>query len=173
MRRFVLTLVAATILLALPTQTQAQLQAGPYVAFHDDQDLGFGAFIGVPFSSVDEDLFFTSDLGIFFPDDGGSRHDRDYLELNADLLYRIPAPDLEFTPWVKGGLNLARCSYSLDSEGPGRDSHTDTELGLNIGGGVTFGSGSTRPFVGVKFELGGGEGGVLYGGVTFRVGEGS
>lgn len=174
MYRIFLALAAAFALVALPAQGRAQIQAGPYVAFHDDMDLGIGAFVGAPFTSMDENLSFVADLGIYFPDDEGSSRDRDYWEINGNMLYSFPLPDQEFTPWALGGVNIGRYSTSRDDppDGPGGSSHSETDIGLNLGGGVTFGSGSTRPFVGVKFELGGGDGGVLFGGVSFLVGEG-
>jgi hypothetical protein len=85
-------------------------------------------------------------------------------------MFRFPLEDPRFTPWVMGGLNIARWTIVDEGEGVRDLSTSDTDIGLNLGGGVTFGTGATRPFAGVKFELDGGDGAVLFGGVSFVVG---
>ena len=172
MRRIMLALATVTVLVALPSQASAQYQVGPYLAFHDDADLGIGAFVGIPMPAIHEDLSFVGDFGFFFPGNGDHEGaDHDYWEANADALFRFPIPDLSFTPWAIAGLNIAHFSgYHRHGESPLDDSYSDTEIGLNLGGGVTFGEGPMAPFVGAKFELGGGEGAVIFGGLSFTVG---
>jgi len=173
MRRIMLALATVTVLVALPTQASGQYQVGPYLAFHDDADLGIGAFMGFPLPAIHEDLSFVGDFGFFFPGDGDHEGgDHDYWEANANALLRFPLPDLSFTPWAIAGLNIAH--FSRDhSHGNSSfdDSHNDTEIGLNLGGGLTFGTGPMAPFVGAKFELGGGDGAVIFGGLSFTVGD--
>lgn len=171
MRRIMLALVAVAALAAAPTQAWGQYQVGPFLAFHDDADLGIGAFLGIPLPSIHQDLSFVGDFGFFFPDDG--RYDEvdvDYWEANADALLRFPLPDQSFTPWVIGGINIAHGSVGLDLGDLGDNRRSDTEIGLNLGGGITFGDGPMAPFLGAKFELGGGEGAVIFGGLSFTVG---
>jgi hypothetical protein len=144
---------------------------GPFIAFHDDADLGFGAFVGVPMASIHEDLSFVGDFGYFFPGDQGfDGVDVDYWELNANGLFKFPLADQSFTPWALAGLNIANGSVGVDFGEFGSGSSSDTEIGLNVGGGVTFGDGPMAPFAGAKFELGGGEGAVIFGGLSFIVG---
>ena len=171
MRRILLALATVTALVAVPSHAWGQYQIGPYAAFHDDADFGIGAFVGIPLSTIHEDLSFVGDFGFFFPGDGDHEEvDGDYWEANADALFRFPIPDLSFTPWVIGGLNIAHCSGDLGHGEAGHDSYSDTEIGLNLGGGVTFGTGPMAPFAGAKFELGGGEGAVIFAGLSFAVG---
>lgn len=171
MRKIVLTLVALGAFLAVPAASSAQVQVGPYLAFHDDFDLGIGAFVGVPMASIHEDLSFVGDFGFFFPGDSGyDGVDVDYWELNANGLFRFPLDGQSFTPWALAGLNIANASAGADYGDLGHGSHSDTEIGLNVGGGVTFGTGPVSPFAGAKFELGGGEGAVIFGGLSFVVG---
>ena len=94
----------------------------------------------------------------------------DYWELNADGLYRFPLEDMAVTPWALGGINIAHGSCGGGGGGLGGHSRNDTEIGLNLGGGVTFGTGPMAPFAGIKFELAGGDGAVIFGGLTFTVG---
>jgi hypothetical protein len=166
MRRILLSLAAVLALVALPTQASSQIQAGPYLAFHNDFDLGIGGFVGIPTPSLDENMSFVGDFGIFFPGDN-----RDYWEANGNLLYSFPLEDMSFTPWVIAGLNLAHRGYSPGNSD--HDSSSKTDIGVNLGGGVTFGSGPVVPFAGIKIELAGGDNAVLFGGLTFTVGSGS
>lgn len=172
MRKFVFALIAIGAVLAMPAASSAQLQVGPFLAFHDDADLGIGAFVGVPVASIHEDLSFVGDFGMFFP--GGGSHgavevDVDYWELNANGLFKFPLEGQPFTPWALAGLNVAKYSASAEV-GEFGASYGDTQIGLNVGGGVTFGEGPMTPFAGAKFELGGGEGAVVFGGLSFVLG---
>jgi len=171
MRRIMLALATVTVLAALPSQAWGQYQVGPYLAFHDNADLGIGAFMGIPLPAIHEDLSFVGNFGFFFPGDGNHDDvDHDYWEANADALFRFPLPDLSFTPWVIAGLNIAHFSDDHRRGESGNDSYSDTEIGLNLGGGITFGDGPMSPFVGAKFELDGGDGAVIFGGLSFTVG---
>ncbi len=171
MRRTILAFVAVAALVASPSDASSQFLVGPYIAFHDEADLGVGAFVNVPVPSIHENLAFSGDFGFFFPDDGGfDGVDVDYWELNANALYRFPMEDLSFTPWAMAGLNIANGSVDVDLGEFGDGSAGDTEIGVNLGGGVTFGSGAMKPFAGAKIELGGGEGAVVFGGLSFEIG---
>lgn len=171
MRRTILAFVAVAALVTIPSHAFGQISVGPFAAFHDDADLGIGAFVNVPAPDIHENLSFSGDFGYFFPGDGGfDGIDVDYWELNANALYRFPMEDASFTPWALAGLNIANGSVGLDLGELGEGSASDTEIGVNIGGGVTFGTGAMRPFAGAKIELGGGEGAVVFGGLAFDVG---
>jgi hypothetical protein len=170
MRSVKLALATVALFVLLPSQAWGQFQVGPYLAYHDDADLGIGGFVGIPLPDIDENLSFVADFGFFFPDHHGSeRVDADYWELNADGLYRFPLENTSLTPWALAGINIAHWSYAREREGPD-PSADDTEIGLNVGGGVTFGSGPVAPFAGVKFELSGGDGAVIFGGLALTVG---
>mgnify|MGYP001820271264 CR=1 FL=1 len=171
MRSVKLALAMVALLVVLPSQVWGQFQVGPFLAYHDDADLGIGGFVGIPLPDIDENLSFVADFGFFFPDDRGSDGvDVDYWELNADGLYRFPLETTSLVPWALAGINIAHGSVVREGPGLGERSSDDTEIGLNLGGGVTFGTGPVAPFAGVKFELSGGEGAVLFGGLTFTVG---
>lgn len=154
---FMFALAAAV---AIPSTAQAQVSFGALAAYHDDFDLGIGAYVGFPLESVYEGLRGQADFTYFFPDSDFI----DYFEINANALYDI---DIEssVTPFVLGGINIARVSVD-DPTGLGDAFGFDassTEFGLNLGGGVAFDAGSLRPSVGARIELGGGEGLVIFG----------
>jgi hypothetical protein len=167
MRKILLTLGAIGALVSLPGAASAQAYVGPYVAFHDDADFGVGGFVGIPVTEIHEDLAFWGDFGYFFPDSGHEDRDVDYWELNANATFRFPLETPAFTPWVLAGLNLANGSVGHDLGESGNSSDSDTEIGLNLGGGLNFMGGPVQPFVGVKFELGGGDGAMIFAGVSF------
>jgi hypothetical protein len=170
MKTLALALALTAALSLPPAQARAQSYAGPVIAFHDDFDFGIGGFVSVPIPSFAEGLHLLADLGIFFPDDGGNV-DRSYFELNGGVLYRFPVDSDDVSPFALGGLNIARVKVEGEGVGPGGSgSRTDTDLGLNLGGGVTFLTGPVRPSVGLKIELSGGQGFVIFGALGFPLG---
>ena len=171
MRRMFLAFAVMVALVAIPSDAFSQVRAGPFAAFHDDADFGIGAFVNFAVPEIDENVAFSADFGIFFPDDGGyDEVDVDYWELNANALYRFPIENSVVSPWALAGLNIAHGSVGVDLGEFGSASGKDTEIGVNLGGGLTFGTGSMQPFVGAKIELSGGEGAVLFGGLVFEIG---
>jgi hypothetical protein len=170
MRRLILALGTVATMITFPANAWGQVQAGPYFAFHDEADFGIGAFVGIPVPEIHEDLSFVGDFGFYFPGDKHQVVEWDYWEANANAVLKFPLEDPRFLPWVMGGLNVAHSKSTVDAEGYLDHSGSDTEIGLNVGGGVTFGTGTTLPFAGFKFELDGGEGAVIFGGVSFVVG---
>jgi hypothetical protein len=163
--------LALVVALAPSHELRAQSYAGPVVAFHDDFDFGIGGFITVPIPSFAEGLSLIADLGIFFPDDPPGA-DWSYFEINGGVLYRFDVDSDQVSPFAMGGLNIAR--FSIEGEGvgpgPGSNRRSDTDLGINLGGGVTFLTGAMRPSVGLKIQLSGGEGFVLFGALGFPLG---
>lgn len=155
------TIAAAAFLAFAPASADAQIYIGPEIAFNDDADLGIGASLEFDLPSIDPALSYMGDLVIFFPGD-----DFDYLEINTNLTYDLPLENTSVVPFVLGGLNIARASFD---GGPGEDSESDTEIGLNLGGGVKFDAGTLQPRVGARAVLGGSETFTLWLAVPFRV----
>jgi hypothetical protein len=146
--------------LAVPGLASAQVVAGPSVAFHEDADFGIGAFVNFPLEQFHESLEMTVSFGYFFPDSPAGV-DRSYWEINGDVIYNFTvAADAPASPFVLGGLNIARASNAT----------ANTDIGLNVGGGVVFPSASFEPSVGVKIEIGGSDPFVLFAGLGFPVG---
>jgi opacity protein-like surface antigen len=149
--------VALAAVLGVPASASAQLQAGPILAYHTDLEaVGVGAFLGIPIPSV-EGLSIVPDFTWFFPDGG------DYFEINGDVVYTFAVtPDSPVEPFAFAGLNIARVSPDFGN--------SDTDVGLNLGGGVNFVAGSLNPFAGAKFEIQNETGFVIFGGLGFALG---
>jgi hypothetical protein len=150
--------VALVGMLAAPTAVQAQLEAGPILAYYDDLEaIGVGAFIAIPVPQLAEGFAIVPDFTWYFPDGG------DYFEINGDLAYFFPvAADSPVEPFAFAGLNIARFSPDLGD--------SNTEVGLNLGGGVQFAAGSINPFAGAKFAIQDNTGFVIFGGLGFPIG---
>jgi len=158
MMKKLLAAAAMSAALAAPQAARAQATVGPIVGVHEEADFGVGAYLGIPVPSLADGLSINPSFTYFFP--GGSR---EYWEINGDVVYDFGlSGDAPVVPFALAGLNVATAS------GGGRGG--DTDLGLNLGGGVTFATRSARPLVGGRFEIGGGEGFVVFAGVGFPVG---
>lgn len=151
-------LAAVAIMTLVPSAVQAQATLGPAVAYHDDFKLGIGAALNVPIQEFDEGVALLADFFYFFPD--GSVN---YLELNGNFTYSFALDQSPVTPYALAGANVSNTS----------DDFTDTartEVGLNLGGGLSFALGRVRPSIGAKIEVGGGRGFVVFGHLPFVIG---
>jgi hypothetical protein len=153
-------LAVAAALVAVPSFAQAQATLGPQVAYHNDFDFGVGAALTLSADAIHEQVDFLFDFAWFFPDVEGV----DYFELNGGLLYDFLVEGSTVTPFALAGLNVA--SISVDTPLGGGD---NTELGLNLGGGLKFNAGTLRPMVGVRLEIEGGDGFVIFGTIPFNL----
>lgn len=158
-------LATVGLLLATALPAQAQIGFGGQVSFADDADLGVGVRATAPlggFVSTDEGSVLAGTMLIgsfdwFFPDCGGA--DCSYWEINTNGAVPIPV-EANFSPYAGAGLNIAHMSVD-----EGTIEESDTEVGLNLLGGVTFPLAGFSPFLEARLELGGGEQFVLSGGV--------
>ena len=154
MRKLVTVLGAAALFSIAASPTQAQVLLGPTLAFHDEVDLGIGATVELDAPSVSEGVGFMGDFLIFFPDVG------DYLEFNLNGTYDFPLQESTVLPFALGGLNIGRGSVG---------DFSNTDVSLNLGGGIAFDAGSFRPRVGGRFVLGDGTEFVVFATLPFLV----
>ena len=151
--------VALAAMLSVPAGVSAQMTAGPMLAYHTEtgvEALGVGAFLGIPLASV-EGLSIVPSFIWWFPDG------YDFFEINGDAVYNfVVSADSPVQPFALAGLNIARVSAA---------GFSDTDVGLNLGGGVNFIAGSLNPFAGAKFEIQDGTGFVIFGGLSFALGD--
>lgn len=116
-------------------------------------DLGIGGRAEIPFTLSDTPLKAIGSVDLFFPGD-----DITYWEINANLGYRFPVSrPREVRPYLGGGLVVANAS----------NGSSESEIGLNLLGGVEIPTERVAPFVEARLELQGGEQLVLTGGVLF------
>jgi hypothetical protein len=148
--------LAFAAMLGVPAGASAQLQAGPILAYHTDlEDVGIGAFLDIPLASV-AGLSIAPSFIWYFPEAGS------LFEVNGDAVYTFTvAADSPVEPFALAGINIMRFSFG---------SFSNTDVGLNLGGGVNFVAGSLSPFAGAKFEIQDGTGFVIFGGLGFAVG---
>lgn len=142
------------------TGAEAQ-RFGAQLNWANDMDLGFGARLELPLNIGAEGVlsrtYLIGSFDYFFPD----CDECSYFEFNGNLAVPV---DVEgnLNPYVGAGLNMARFSADV----PGVDS-SNTDLGLNVLGGLKFALGPFASFGEARFELGGGEQFVLTFGVLF------
>ncbi|HEX6309277.1 MAG TPA: hypothetical protein VFZ69_13870 [Longimicrobiales bacterium] len=156
--------VFAAVAAALVIGTSdARAQAfGVQGSWGDDSDFGIGARLelGVPnlLTSTGPlaNTYVIGSFDWFFPDN--DQIDFDYWEINLNLAVPITATSID--PYAGLGLNIAH--ISVDALG---DDGSDTEVGLNLLGGLRFNLGTLGAFTEGRFELGGGEQFVLTFGV--------
>lgn len=162
MNRTLRVLALAVGLGAVPTFVQAQdATLGPALGYHNDFDFGVGAALTLPVPAIDRRVDFLADFLYFFPESDFV----DYFEVNANLTFDFVLEGSTVVPFLLGGLNVALPSVEV-----GEVSESNTELGLNLGGGIRFDAGVLRPTVGVRLELEGGDGYVIFATVPFAVG---
>jgi len=160
MKKLLCVVALVGMLAAVPGNAEAQLSAGPMAAFHDDLDFGIGGFVSVPVPSLDPNLTITPSFVYYFPDG------IDAFEINGDVVYAFEvSADTPVLPFAFAGLNIMRLSVDFAGQ-----SASNTEIGLNLGGGVQFRAESVEPFAGAKFEIGDADGFVIFGGVGFPIG---
>lgn len=152
---------AAVVFALVATPAQSQIYLGPEVAWNDDADFGIGAGVEFDLPSLYPGIAFHGDFIYYFPDGF------DFLEFNANLTYDFPLEESSVVPFALAGLNIGR--VSIDSESPGIDGASETEVGLNLGGGIKFNAGSFQPRVAARFVVAGYESFTIFALLPFRI----
>jgi hypothetical protein len=157
MKRLVL-LACCAMLLAVPATTQAQVAFGPQLSWGSDSDFGVGARAVIALPELLEN-FEAIISGDYFFIDCPSEVDCSFIEFNINGAIPLDvSPTLN--PYVGAGLNIARASVEFE----GFD-HSDTEVGINLLGGLKFPTTSFTPFIEARLSIGGAEQFVLTGGI--------
>lgn len=156
------TLVSVFALSVLAAGTaQAQMKFGGQVLWADDVELGVGARVEIPFANKLSktgplsQTFFIGQFDYFLDpcgDTAGSGVDCSYFEINPGLAVPLKTTS-DFRPYLGAGLNIARMSVDAGTLG----STSDTEMGLNVLGGLKFLLGGMESFTEARISLGGGE----------------
>lgn len=129
--------------LAVPVdEANAQFQLGIRGGYDLDVDealIGAEARFGLNNPSFP--LIIAPAFDYFFTDDVGGR-ERSFYALDLNLLYPFGINNQTFTPYAGAGLGI------------GLGDLVDTDLGVNLLGGATFGFGNIRPYVQARLKFG-------------------
>lgn len=156
-------LAAALLVAAIPGTAFGQVSLGPELSFGGDTDLGVGGRVLANVSALDH-WDFVGTFDVWFPDDGPN-NDISAWEANGSLAYNFLIEDTSVFPYAGAGLNVFHVSVdNPDLVGGGRD---DTDLGLNLFGGIKFPASSVTPFAEVRAVLEGADQVVITGGILF------
>lgn len=131
--------IAVGLALGSAREARAQVYLGPQVNLATDTDLGVGGRLLA--NIEDANLEFASSFDVFFPEGPA-----DYWELNGNLFYHFHLPENpSVLPYLGGGLNVATFS----------NGDSNTETGLNLGGGARFPLENVSPYVEGRAVVGG------------------
>lgn len=133
--------LAVASLFLIPTAAQAEIDFGVRGGFYNEADAGFIG--GELLMDVTRSWYFNPNLEYVFVDNG------DLYTLNLDAHYDFPTRST-FYVWAGGGPAIIFSERELRRGG----SEDETDLGLNLLGGVGFGRGQAiRPYVQGKVIL--------------------
>ncbi len=151
MRNLLLCLMLLGVL-STPGALSGQVRLGPTLLLQDDTGFGIGASVSIPAEQLQENLSFNATAGYYLAE-GAS------WVVDGDVVYSFPvSSDAPFEPFASVGLNLWGFS--------------DTDVGLNVGGGIVLASSSLSPFLKGKFEVHDeGTVFVLLSGISFAIGD--
>ena len=152
----------SVIALTVVTAGAAEAQKfGGQVLWADDAELGVGARVEIPFAnklSKTGPLSQTFFIGQFdwyldpCGDAAGTGVDCQWWEINPGLAVPLNTTS-DIKPYLGAGLNVAHSKVDMGTFG----SASDTEMGLNLLGGIKFVLGSMDAFSEARISLGGGE----------------
>ena len=145
-------------------QAQAQIEIGPRIGFDlagDVEEFFLGADGRVDLATLPVLLNGTFDL--YFPDNF------DFWQLSFNALYEFGIANQAFSPYAGGGIGISRVSFDNDLGQFGIDDG-ETDIGLNIIGGATFGFGNLKPYAQAQITIGDVDLFSIAGGLLFSIG---
>ncbi len=167
MRRCAVLLAGLALLQLAPAKVEAQVSFGPLVAWGDDTDLGVGGRVDIGLGNafgVDsgpfQNLFASTGATYFFID----CDECSYFEINGNLAVPFTLEGSSVEPYAGSGIHIARSSSDVENPFVEDD---NTEVGLNLLGGIFFPLSDLRGFAEAKFEIVGAEQFVLSAGILF------
>lgn len=164
--RITLFLAVPLLLLGIAPNLDAQLRFGPEIAIADDWDFGIGGRV-----TGDVDVFDQSESSalrslrgigqfLYYPDPICDSCNAWEINLNGALPVTISGSDADF--YAGAGLNIA--NFSSDAGSGFSDG--DTEVGVNLIGGLNFNLGNLAAFTEAGIRLEGSEQFVFGGGLV-------
>lgn len=157
-RQFRVFAVAVALLFAAGMASAADkpLSFGLQASYGEEADFAVGARAIYNLEDVHEGLNLVGSFEYYFPSNEGI--DVTYFEVNGDLHYNIPLEDAKVEPYAGAGLNFARASW---------DGGSESEVGLNLIGGINVPAGNLKLFLEAKLEVEGGDQFVVTAGIRF------
>lgn len=153
--RFRAAALAALLLMGATATAQGQTRSmhiGPRFGYNFDIEQ---ALVGVQFSApVARHLEFYPSFDYYFVDAGST------WALNGDLKYRIGREQASWL-YVGTGVNVTRTSFG---------NFHNSDVGLNLFGGIESLRGSVHPFAEVRATVGDGSTAQIMGGLNFTIG---
>jgi len=150
-RRFVSLCFAVPVLLfGLTAPLAAQgISFGAAASYGEDTDFGVGPRVSLAIPAGDLGLSLVGSFDYFFPSDADADAlgvDINYWELSGNLVLDIPVGEGSVGPYLGAGINYAEASGSASGAGL-TISASESEVGVNLLGGLRFGSAGASPFV--------------------------
>ncbi len=146
-------------------EAQAQVKIGPRLGFDLTGDIE-EFFVGVDtrLDLLALPVVLNGAFDIYLVDENF-----DFWQLSFNALYEFGLANVAFSPYVGGGIGISRTSLDLDLGEFGNDA-SDTDVGLNLIGGATFGFGSLKPFAQAQITVGDVDLLTIGGGLHFCIG---
>jgi hypothetical protein len=142
------------------TEEEKSVSFGLEGDWGEDTDFGVGARVILNLESVLPGLEAVGSFNYYFPSTGedvpGVAVDAKFWEINANAVYKLKVGEGSLKPYFGGGLVIAHAKggvgVDLGELGSFDFSASDTQLGINVLGGVLIGRKSPRFFVEAKIE---------------------
>ena len=164
MKRFtVLTVFAFLLAAAIPLSSHAQFKVGPRATIDvsDIDEFAIGGDVRYDLSQVEAPVQLSGAFDFYFPEG-----DVTIFTVDLNGHYVFPTEGT-ISPYAGAGLGITSVSVDVDTP-VGSFGADDSDVGLNLVGGVEFQAGSVRPFaqgqltVGGDFDRFGITGGILF-----------
>ncbi len=134
-------------------EAQAQIEIGPRIGFDLSGDVE-EFFIGVDgrLKLLVFPVILNGTFDLYLVEEN-----RDFSQLSFNVLYEFGMANVAFSPYVGGGIGISNTS-------------NNTDVGLNLIGGATFGFGNLKPFAQAQITFGDVDLFTIGGGLLFSIG---
>ncbi|RMF30583.1 MAG: hypothetical protein D6765_03010 [Bacteroidetes bacterium] len=141
--------LAALVSLCLCLPLQAQLQVGGGLAFGTEiETLGLTAKVNF---DITESIEGSGSFTFFLPNGDIPNNDFTFWEINGDGHYTFTENE-SLSIYGLAGINIGHWSFENDFGFPGANP-SDTEFGLNVGGGIRLPFGSITGYGEIKYTI--------------------
>ena len=152
-------------------QAQTKIEVGPRLGLDLAGDVE-EFFIGADgrFTVAGLPVILNGAFDWYFVDDtflGNTDVDASFFQLSFNALYEFGTNNQSFTPYAGAGLSLNRGKLEV-----GNLDQSNTEFGINVLGGATFGFGNLKPFAQAQLTFGEFDLFTIGGGILFTIGGG-